>query len=141
MLFDLALDYAGCTRIALARAAQASEKHFHHVVGFFASLGKKASLVADTPGMMVMRTVAMLVDEAAEAVHQGIATAEDVDAAMQKGVNYPIGPLGWGRAVGLERIAEVLRHLALAYGEDRYRCSPWLQREVQSLQPLAGNRR
>jgi 3-hydroxybutyryl-CoA dehydrogenase len=86
--------------------------------------------------MAVTRTVAMLVNEAADAVLQGIASADDVDAAMQKGVNYPIGPVAWGRKVGFEHVAQVMRHLALACGEDRYRLSLWLQRAVQATEPL-----
>jgi len=130
VLFDLALDYAGCARIALAASAQAGREHVDKAIGLFAALGKKVALIDDAPGLVVMRTVAMLVNEAADAVHQGIASADDVDAAMLKGVSYPVGPLAWGRRIGIDRIAAVLRHLAQAYGEDRYRTSLWLQREV-----------
>jgi 3-hydroxybutyryl-CoA dehydrogenase len=136
VLFDLALDYVGCARIALAAPAQASAEHVDKAIGLFAALGKKVSLVGDAPGLVVMRTVAMLVNEAADAVHQGIASEPDVDAAMQKGVNYPAGPLAWGRRIGLARVLQVLQHLAQAYGEDRYRSSLWLQREVQAATPL-----
>jgi len=114
----------------------ASPQHLAKAIGLFSALGKKVSLLVDAPGLAVMRTVAMLVNEAADAVHQGIASAEDVDAAMQKGVNYPVGPMAWGRRVGFERVAQVLNHLAQAYGEDRYRTSPWLRREVQAARPL-----
>jgi 3-hydroxybutyryl-CoA dehydrogenase len=86
--------------------------------------------------MAVTRTVAMLVNEAADAVYQGIASADDVDAAMQKGVNYSIGPMAWGRRIGLGHVVIVLRHLAQAYAEDRYRSSLWLQRAVHAAQPL-----
>ena len=50
--------------------------------------------------MAVMRTVAMLANEAADAVNQGVCSAAAVDIAMQKGVNYPRGPLAWADAVG-----------------------------------------
>ena len=82
----------------------------------------------------------MLVNEAADAVYQGIASADDVDAAMQKGVNYPIGPMAWGRRIGLGHVVTVLRHLAQAYGEDRYRTSLWLQRAVQAMPAAGANR-
>ena len=136
VLFDLALDYGACSRIALAAAVQCSDEHLAKAVGLFTLLGKKVSVLADAPGLAVMRTVAMLVNEAADAVHQGIASAEDVDAAMQKGVNYPVGPLAWGQRIGLSHVAAVLRHLAQAYGEDRYRSSLWLQRAVHAAQAL-----
>ena len=136
VLFDLALDYAVCTRVAVAAAAQASPQHLAKALGLFSAIGKKVSLLADAPGLAVMRTVAMLINEAADAVHQGIASANDVDAAMQKGVNYPIGPIAWGRRIGNHKATGVLHHLARAYGEDRYRTSLWLQREVQASLPL-----
>jgi len=136
VLFDLALDYGACSRVALAASLQASAQHLAKAVGLFALLGKKVSVLADTPGLAVTRTVAMLVNEAADAVHQGIASAEDVDAAMQKGVNYPVGPMAWGRRIGLGHIGTVLRYLVQAYGEDRYRTSLWLQRAVHATQAL-----
>jgi len=126
VLFDLALDYASAGRIAIALSPQVGAAHRAAAVSFFAGLGMKVSVLADAPGLVVMRTVAMLVNEAAEAVHQGVAGEADVDAAMQKGVSYPVGPLAWGRRIGLPRVAAVLRHLGSAYGEDRYRVSPWL---------------
>jgi 3-hydroxybutyryl-CoA dehydrogenase len=137
-VFDLALDYAVCTRIALAMPLQASDAQRAHAVGLFTALGKKVSVLADVPGLAVTRTVAMLVNEAADAVNQDIASADDVDAAMQKGVNYPIGPMAWGRRIGLAHVAAVLGHLGQAYGEDRYRVSPWLRRAVHAAQPLGG---
>ena len=61
-----------------------------------------------------------------------IATSADIDLAMQKGVNYPRGPLAWGDAIGAARIAAVLANLASHYGEDRYRTSPRLARAAQA---------
>lgn len=132
VLFDLALDYRACTRVALAAPEQASGTQLAKAIGLFTLLGKKVSVLADAPGMAVTRTVAMLVNEAAEAVHQGIASANDVDAAMKSGVNYPAGPMSWGERIGFEHVVAVLRNLAAAYGEDRYRTSLWLQRAVHA---------
>jgi 3-hydroxybutyryl-CoA dehydrogenase len=138
-VFDLALDYAACTRIALAMPLQASDAQRAQALGLFTLLGKKVAIVADVPGLPVTRTIAMLVNEAVEAVNQGIASADDVDAAMCKGVNYPLGPLAWGRRIGLAHVAAVLGHLGQAYGEDRYRVSPWLRRAVHAAQTLGGH--
>jgi 3-hydroxybutyryl-CoA dehydrogenase len=136
VLFDLALDYGSCARIALAASTQATAAHLDAAIGLFQALGKKVSVIGDLPGLAVTRTVAMLVNEAADAVLQGIASADDVDQAMRQGVNYPLGPMAWGRQVGLDHVLTVLRNLAQAYGEDRYRASLWLQRAVQAMQPL-----
>jgi 3-hydroxybutyryl-CoA dehydrogenase len=83
-----------------------------------------------------MRTVAMLANEAADAVHHGVGTAEDVDLAMLKGVNYPQGPLAWAEAVGLPKIVAVVDNLARAYAEDRYRTSPLLRRRALAARPF-----
>ncbi len=77
-----------------------------------------------------MRTIAMLANEAADAVNQGVCNADAVDIAMQKGVNYPVGPLAWAEAIGLSSVQTVLQNLAKTYGEDRYRISPLIQRKV-----------
>ncbi|MGI4842294.1 MAG: 3-hydroxyacyl-CoA dehydrogenase PaaH [Janthinobacterium lividum] len=130
VLYDLLLDASGATRIALARADQCSDAAYHAVVGMFQAAGFAVTRLDDVPGMAVMRTVAMLANEAADAVNQGVCSAQAVDIAMQKGVNYPRGPLAWADSVGLEHIVAVLSNLAATYGEDRYRVSPLLRRKI-----------
>jgi 3-hydroxybutyryl-CoA dehydrogenase len=130
VLFDLMLDPAKATRIALARADQCSEAAWQAAVGLFQAAGYAVTRLDDVPGMAVMRTVAMLANEAADAVNQGVCSAAGVDLAMQKGVNYPRGPLAWLDAVGLAHVTTVLGNLAAVYGEDRYRVSPLLRRKL-----------
>jgi 3-hydroxybutyryl-CoA dehydrogenase len=130
VLFDLVLDPAKATRIALAKADQCSEEAWRGAVGMFQAAGFTVTRLDDVPGMAVMRTVAMLANEAADAVNQGVCSARAVDIAMQKGVNYPRGPLAWADAVGLRHVLTVLANLAQAYGEDRYRVSPLLRRKL-----------
>jgi 3-hydroxybutyryl-CoA dehydrogenase len=77
--------------------------------------------------MAVMRTVAMLANEAADAVNQGVCTVEGVNTAMRKGVNYPLGPLEWADALGVQTVRQVLLNLAASYGEERYRVSPLIR--------------
>jgi 3-hydroxybutyryl-CoA dehydrogenase len=137
VLFDLALDYATCTRIALAAADQASDDQLAIVIGFFQKLGKSVSVIDDAPGMVVMRTVAMLANEAADAVHQRVASSSDIDLAMQKGVNYPLGPLAWADVIAVQTICTVLENMAAYYGEDRYRISPLLRRRAIVGEKLA----
>jgi 3-hydroxybutyryl-CoA dehydrogenase len=138
ILFDLAFDFAGCSRIALAPADQASEGDLAQAVGLMQAAGVAVSVIDDFPGMLVLRTVAMLANEAAEVVHTGVASAEAVDQAMCLGVNYPRGPLAWAEAIGLERVRDVLDHLARTYGEDRYRASWLLRRKVLAKQTFHG---
>jgi len=79
-----------------------------------------------------LRTVCLLVNEAADAVNQSVCSVQDLDTAMQIGVNYPCGPLAWADALGLAFVLTVTTNLGRSYGEDRYRPSPLLRRRVQS---------
>ncbi|TFW28232.1 3-hydroxyacyl-CoA dehydrogenase family protein, partial [Duganella callida] len=132
IVFDLALDYAGAKRIAIARADQCADSAYRAVVGMLQAAGFSVTRLDDVPGLAVMRTVAMLANEAADAVNQGVCSAAGADTAMQKGVNYPRGPLAWADAVGIAQIVRVLHHLAASYGEDRYRVAPLLRRKLAS---------
>lgn len=128
--FDLALDYHKAARIAVAAADQADQAALDRVVGLFQAAGKAVAVIDDVPGMIVMRTLAMLANEGFDAVNQQVCSAEDVDIAMQGGVNYPRGPIAWAQQVGLAVIENVLLNLAQSYGEDRYRLSPLIRRQV-----------
>lgn len=74
------------------------------------------------------RILSMLINEAVEAKRLGIASDEDLELAMQKGVNYPKGLLQWGKEIGYDLASEVLENLYDEYQEDRYRQSPLLRR-------------
>ena len=100
------------------------------MAGLFQAAGFAVSPMDDVPGMTVMRTIALLANEAADAVHQGVCTVVDCDKAMRLGVNYPEGPLAWADALGLANVVTVLDHLAAAYGTGRYRVSPLLRRKA-----------
>lgn len=127
--FDLALDYRTCTRIALAPSELATLEDVRAATGLFQALGKKVSVIGDAPGLIVARTVAMLVDLAHDAVGRGVASPEDIDIAMRQGVNYPRGPLEWGRVLGADRTDRLLRNLHEEYPGGRYAaCQPLRRR-------------
>ncbi len=77
------------------------------------------------------RVLAMLINEAVDAVAMRVASPEDVDLAMTKGVNYPKGLLAWGNELGLDHVLGWMQSLQVDYGEDRYRASPLLRRMVR----------
>ncbi len=74
------------------------------------------------------RVLAMLVNEAADAVFMNIASVKDIDLAMTKGVNYPKGLCEWADEIGTEEIVARLENLYETYGEDRYRVNPLLRK-------------
>jgi len=79
---------------------------------------------------IVWRVLIMLINEAADALHLGIATEEDIDLAMTKGVNYPKGLLKWADEKGIPEVLEGLDKLYYAYHEERYRASVLLRQKA-----------
>ena len=137
VMFDLAGDYATCARLAIACADTCGDAARDWAIGTLQSAGIAVSPIDDVAGLVVMRTVAMLANEAADAIMQGVASVQDVDVAMQKGVNYPRGPVEWADAIGVARVRNVLANLRNHYGEERYRISPLIERRHTSGRPLS----
>ena len=80
---------------------------------------------------IVLRILSMLINEAADAFYLNIASKEDIDLAMTKGVNYPKGLLYWADEIGIETIYQTLESLKNRYNEDRYRPSPIFQLMIE----------
>ncbi|MEK6687570.1 MAG: 3-hydroxyacyl-CoA dehydrogenase family protein, partial [Gemmatimonadota bacterium] len=77
-----------------------------------------------------LRIVSMLINEAVDALYLRVATRDDLDLAMTKGVNYPKGLLRWADELGLDAVLEQLEDLHALYAEDRYRPSVLLREMV-----------
>ncbi len=105
--------------------------------GYYAYSNSASSVISvddKKSDLVFYRVLAMLVNEAADALYYGIATKEDIDIAMTKGVNYPKGLLAWADEIGLSRITLILDELYEEYREDRYRVSVLLKKMAkQSL--------
>lgn len=84
------------------------------------------------------RVIAMLINEAADAVFWGIASVEDIDTAMTKGVNYPKGLLKWADEWGTQKVINIIESLRQHYGETRYRVSPILRDMVVNGEKFYG---
>lgn len=95
---------------------------------YLAALGLPLLRVGDAPGGVFPRLLAAVVNEAALAVDEGIASPADVDLAMRLGVNHPFGPFQWADRVGVQALAGILEGLRDYYGEERYRAAPGLRR-------------
>jgi len=87
-------------------------------------IDKNPELLEDIFG----RILVMLINEAADALYLNIATKEDIDLAMTKGVNYPKGLLTWADEKGIDQCVDTLDRLFNEYHEERYRCSPLLRK-------------
>jgi 3-hydroxybutyryl-CoA dehydrogenase len=120
------------TALAYAVADSASAPWRSQAAAWLAALGFAPLPVADAPGLVAARTVAMLINEGADAVLQGVCTPEGADAAMKLGVNYPAGPFEWLAGWRVAEVAQLIDTLDHHYRGERYRVSPWLRR--RSLQ-------
>lgn len=99
------------------------------------SIGMPAPTEDETLGKAIFhRILAMLINEAADALYLNIGSATAIDNAMTKGVNYPKGLLAWADEIGIENCVGSLDNLYNEYHEDRYRCSPLLRKMARENQ-------
>ena len=132
VLLDWAHDPATCTRVALSPSPDTPQESLDAAIGLCQAAGAAVSVVGDSPGGVVARTVAMLVNEAVELVARGEASAEDVDVAMLLGTGYPSGPLEWGDRLGQLTVATIIERLHEAFPTGRYRAGLALTRSVRA---------
>ncbi|MEO6362143.1 MAG: 3-hydroxyacyl-CoA dehydrogenase [Caldimonas sp.] len=135
-LFDVALASGGGapgTPLAFAVGASASAEWGEEAAEWLRVAGWSPLRIGDAPGLIVARTVAMLVNEACDAVQQGVCSEEGADLAMKLGVNYPAGPFEWLAAWDPRAVAGLIDRLDRCYRGERYRVSLDLRRRVWSL--------
>jgi 3-hydroxybutyryl-CoA dehydrogenase len=138
-VFDLAVAPTGGapgTPLALAFAATTSAAWREQAATWLRVAGWQPHPIGDAPGLVVARTIAMLVNEGADAVHQGVCSAEGADLAMKLGVAYPAGPFEFLARWDATAVATLLDQLDAHYRGERYRVSPGL-RERACLAQLA----
>lgn len=92
-------------------------------------LGIAAEIVEDRVGLVKMRVIAAIINEACWTLQEGTASAEDIDRAMQLGTNYPFGPLAWCDHLGISAVFETLAALYEDTKDERYRICPLLKRK------------
>lgn len=95
-----------------------------------------ATVINDSPGFVIQRVLATIVNIAANIVQRGIASVEDLEDAVRLGLGYPEGPLSLGEQIGRERVLKILNRQQAITGDDRYRASLWLSRRVALGQSL-----
>ena len=81
---------------------------------------------------VIVRILSMIINEAAFAAGEGVASVRDIDTAMRLGTNYPMGPLKWADHIGLDLVYSVLKTLQDTLGEERYRPAPMLMHLVNA---------
>jgi 3-hydroxybutyryl-CoA dehydrogenase len=118
--------------IEVAPPLQADPKYLQGAREIFSKLGQEIEVVDDEVGLVFPRILSMIINEAAFAITEGTATVEDIDIAMKKGTNYPLGPIEWAGKVGLDDVYAVLKGLYHQLGEERYRPASLIRKLVQA---------
>lgn len=94
----------------------------------FTALNRQYLPVSDVKGLIAIRPIAMIINEAYFALGDGVSTKSDIDIAMKLGTNYPYGPFEWAEKIGVQQVYELL--LGLSSTDQRYAPAPLLKKEA-----------
>ena len=118
--------------VEVIRGANTSEETFKTVYALAQEIGKEPVEVAEAPGFVVNKILIPMINEAADLVYTGVATAEDVDKAMQLGANHPMGPLHLGDLVGLDVCLAIMDTIYNETHDPKYRASLLMRKLVRA---------
>jgi 3-hydroxybutyryl-CoA dehydrogenase len=120
--------------VEIARTKFTSDENFDKVKKLFENLEMEVSEVKDRPGMIAMRIITLIINEAYLVLQEGTSNREDIDTAMKLGTNYPHGPIEWSEMIGVDLVYNILLAMMNDFGDDRYRITPLLKEKyLESL--------
>jgi 3-hydroxybutyryl-CoA dehydrogenase len=117
--------------VEVVRGRATSEETFAATIALCESLGKKPVAVNDAPGFVSNRVLMPMINEAAYAVMEGVATPEAIDAVMKLGMNHPMGPLELADFIGLDVCVDIMGVLEKGFDDTKYRACPLLKKYVE----------
>lgn len=118
--------------VEIVRGFATSDQTYETGKAFVKTLGKKGIEVFESPGFITTRVMFPLINEAMNALMEGIASAEDIDRAMQLGYNMQMGPLELADRIGLDRVLVAMEHLFREFGEQKFRPCPLIKKLVRA---------
>lgn len=117
--------------VEVIRGIATSQETVDAVLSVSRDIGKQPVEVSEAPGFVVNRILVPMINEAVGILADGVASAEDIDAAMKLGANHPMGPLALGDLIGLDVCLAVMDVLYEEYGDSKYRSHPLLRKYVR----------
>ncbi len=118
--------------VEVIRGLATSEETFQAISQLVTRLDKEMAVSADYPGFIVNRILIPMINEAAFALFEGIATVEDIDKAMKLGTNQPMGPLTLADFIGLDTCLAIMEVLYQGFKDPKYRPCPLLAKMVEA---------
>jgi 3-hydroxybutyryl-CoA dehydrogenase len=118
--------------VEIIRGHATSDETFHITAELVIKLEKELSVSQDYPGFIVNRILMPMINEAAFALYEGIATAEDIDKGMKLGTNQPMGPLTLADFIGLDTCLAIMNVLYDGFKDPKYRPCPLLVKMVNA---------
>jgi 3-hydroxybutyryl-CoA dehydrogenase len=118
--------------VEVIRAAQTSDATFETIKALALRVGKTPVEVRNSPGFVANRVLLPMLNEAVFCLHEGIASAEDIDQVMKLGMAHPMGPLALADLIGLDVCLSILEVLHAGFGDPKYRPCPLWREKVEA---------
>ena len=120
--------------VEVIRGAKTSDETYKTIHDLSVEIGKEPVEVHEAPGFVVNKILIPMINEAADLLYTGVATAEGIDTAMKLGANHPMGPLALGDLIGLDVCQAIMDTIYNETGDSKYRCSLLIRKMVRAGQ-------
>jgi 3-hydroxybutyryl-CoA dehydrogenase len=118
--------------VEIIRGIATDDATFEAVQALAERMGKTTAVAQDYPAFIVNRVLIPMINEAVQALQEGVGNVESIDAALKLGAAHPMGPLALGDFIGLDTCLAIMRVLHEGMGDSKYRPSPLLVKHVEA---------
>lgn len=132
LTMHLPLPFLGRNLMEIVRGVETSDRSVATALAVAKKLDYNAMVIEESPGYIVHRIVAPMINEATCTLLEGVASREDIDTAVRLGLNWPLGPFELADKMGLDTLLRLLEHLQSEFGDPRYRPCPLLRKMVRA---------
>lgn len=122
----------GASVVEIARSLHTSDEAYNKVITFVKMLDKVLIPVTESPGLVSVRLFVVILNEACEALMEGVSSMENIDLAMRSSFNMPLGPFEFADKIGLDKIIRWMENLYTEFGSTKYIASPLLKKLVRA---------